>query len=192
MSTLAPQVRRWTRDEYRKMAEYGLFAPGERVELVEGEIIEMSPKKSLHSTSTTLAGDILRLAFGRRYTVRIQEPLAFGPVSEPEPDVAVVQGTAREYRDEHPSTALLIVEVAETSLAYDRTTKASLYAKSGILDYWIVNLLDDQLEVHRDPSPMPDQPFGYGYSTVVTYRTSEVVSALAAPDKAIAVADLLP
>lgn len=192
MSTLTPQVRRWTRDEYRKMAEYGLFALEERVELIEGEIVEMSPKRSSHSTSTTLVGDALRLAFGRGYTVRIQEPLALGPTSEPESDVAVVRGMARDYRDEHPSSALLIVEVAETSLMYDRTTKASLYAKSGILDYWVVNLQDDQVEVYRDPVQMVDQPFGYGYSTAAIYKSSETIAPLAVPDKIIAVDDLLP
>ena len=192
MSTSAPQVRRWMRDEYRKMAEYGLFAPEERVELIEGDIVEMSPKRSSHSTSTTLAGDALRLAFGRGYTVRIQEPLALGPTSEPEPDVAVVRGMARDYRDEHPSSALLIVEVAESSLTYDRTTKASLYAKSGVMDYWVVNLQDNQVEVYRDPVQRVDQPFGYGYSTAAIYKSSETIAPLAAPDKIIAVNDLLP
>ncbi|MSS70370.1 MAG: Uma2 family endonuclease [Candidatus Latescibacteria bacterium] len=192
MSALAPQVRRWTREEYRKMVEYRLFAPEERVELIEGEVVEMSPKRSPHSTATTLVGDALRLAFGRGHTVRIQEPLALSPTSEPEPDVAVVKGTPRDYRDEHPSTALLIVEVSESSLPYDRTTKASLYAKSSIPEYWVVNLLDDQLEIHRGPSPRVDQPFGYGYTTVFVYGASDVVSPLAAPDRPIAVADLLP
>lgn len=192
MSTSAPQVRRWMRDEYRKMAEYGLFAPEERVELIEGEIVEMSPKRSSHSTSTTLAGDALRLAFGRGYTVRIQEPLVLGPTSEPEPDIAVVRGMARDYRDEHPSSALLIVEVAETSLMYDRTTKASLYAKSGIMDYWVVNLQDNRVEVYRDPVQMVDQPFGYGYSTAAIYKPSETIAPLAVPDKVIDVDDLLP
>jgi Uma2 family endonuclease len=174
------------------MAENGLFAPEERIELSEGEIIEMSPKRSSYSTSTTLVGDALRMAFGQGYTVRVQEPLSLGPSSEPEPDVAVVKGTPRDYRDRHPSTALLIVEVSESSLAYDRTTKASLYAKSGIPEYWIVNLLDDQLEVHRDLSPRVDQPFEYGYATVSVYGASDVVSPLTLPGKSVAVADLLP
>ena len=174
------------------MAEYRLFAPEERVELIEGEIVEMSPKRSPHSTSTTLAGDALRTIFGRGFTVRMQEPLGLGPASEPEPDVAVVRGMPRDYRDEHPSSALLIVEVSESSLTYDRTTKASLYAKSGIPEYWIINLSDDQLEVHRDPAPRVDQPFGYGYATVVVHRASDVVSPLAAPDRVVTVADLLP
>src|SRR5262249_23775846 len=105
---------------------------------------------------------------------------------------AVVAGAPRDYRDAHPATAVLIVEVAETSLRYDRTQKASLYARSDIAEYWIVNLPDRQLEVYRDPQPDAAQPFGFGYASVRILGEQDRVSPLAAPGVAIAVADLLP
>lgn len=99
--------------------------------------------------------DALRKAFGEGTHVRIQLPLALDPSSEPEPDVTVVRGSPRDYRDAHPSAALLVVEVADTTLSHDRDQKGSLYARAGVADYWIVNLVDQVLEVYRDPGPSP-------------------------------------
>jgi Uma2 family endonuclease len=160
--------------------------------LIEGQVIEMSPMGSPHITAVTLAGDTLREAIGRGYFVRIQGPLDCGELSEPEPDIAVIAGHARDYTDAHPNTAVLIVEVAETSLNYDRTTKASLYAKAGIAEYWILNLIDRQLEVHRTPVADPAQPHGFGYADITHHAATEVVTPLALPQVTVAVADLLP
>ncbi|MBI4572140.1 MAG: Uma2 family endonuclease [candidate division NC10 bacterium] len=102
-----------------------------------------------------LTQDALRKAFGEGTHVRIQLPLALDPSSEPEPDVTVVRGSPRDYRDAHPSAALLVVEVADTTLSHDRDQKGSLYARAGVADYWIVNLVDQVLEVYRDPGPSP-------------------------------------
>jgi Uma2 family endonuclease len=173
------------------MADVGLF-DGKHVELIEGQVIEMSPMGSPHITAVTLTGDVLRRVFGIGYFVRIQGPIDFGEISEPEPDVAIIAGDVRDYKDAHPTTAVLIVEVADTSLTYDRTTKASLYAKAGIAEYWIVNLMDRQLEVHRQPTADASQPYGFGYATVTVRTAADVVAPLAIPQATIAVADVLP
>jgi len=186
-----PQVHQWTRDEYYKMAEAGLFA-GKHVELIEGRIIEMSPMGSPHRTSVVLAGDALRHAFSGRAFVQTQSPLDLGEISEPEPDVAVVAGEVRDYSQAHPHTALLIVEVSESSLEYDGTEKASLYAKAGVPDYWVLNLIDRRLEVRRDPAPDPNELYGFGYRSITILGDGDSVSPLAAPQSLIAVTELLP
>jgi len=112
-------------------------------------------------------------------------------MSDAEPDISVVPGTPRDYT-EHPTGALLVVEVSETTLAYDRGRKGSLYAAAGIQDYWIVNLVDRQLEVYRDPVPDPNESSGFRYNTRTVFLSGQSASPLAAPAASIAVADLLP
>jgi Uma2 family endonuclease len=114
------QVKRWTREDNDRMIDAGIFAPGERVELLDGEIIDISPQKSGHTTAVRLTEEALRAVFGAGFEVRTQMPLALDSYSEPEPDVAVVPGSPRDYRDAHPSSALLVVEVTDSTLAYDR------------------------------------------------------------------------
>jgi Uma2 family endonuclease len=182
---VAQQPRRWTRKEYDRMVETGILGSEDRVELIEGEILTMSPQKSRHATGVQLAGDALQGVFGQGFVVRRQLPLALAADSEPEPDVAVVEGGPRDYRDAHPSTALLIVEVAEASLAYDRTAKRALYAAAGIPEYWIVNLPDRALEVYREP-------LGSDYRSRLVLRPDDIVSPRARPEARILAADLLP
>ena len=186
-----PQVHQWTRDEYYKMAEAGLFE-GKHVELIEGRIIEMSPMGSAHATGVSLVGDALRSVTGHGFFTRSQMPLDLGDLSEPEPDLAVITGTPRDYTDAHPKTAVLIVEVSESSLDYDRVEKASLYAQAGISDYWVLNLLDRHLEVRRDPIPNQNELYGFGYKSVTILYAGDFVSPLAVTQASIAVADLLP
>ena len=192
MSVAMPSLRRFSRAEYVKMAEGGIFAPGEHTELIEGEIFEMSPQKSSHATTVMIVADALRSVFTRGYVVRTQVPLDLNEISEPEPDVIIVSGTQRDYKDAHPTTALLVVEVSDTTLAYDRNYKASLYAKAGIADYWIVNLMQRRLEVYRAPKPIADMLFGYGYGQIMYYMEGDEVTPLAAPQSKIAVTELLP
>jgi Uma2 family endonuclease len=173
------------------MAEVGLF-DGKHVELIEGQVIEMSPMGSPHITAVTLTSEVLRRVLGPGYFVRTQGPLDLGTMSEPEPDVAVIAGAIRDYTHVHPTTAVLIVEVADSSLTYDRTTKASLYAKADIADYWILNLIDRRLEVYRHPIADPEQPYGFGYDEVTRFTASDVVIPLAAEQAVIVVAELLP
>jgi Uma2 family endonuclease len=188
----AIEVRRWSRQEYDQMVEAGIFPPGDRVELIDGEVLAVTPQGSAHATAVRLAEEALRAAFGAGFDVRVQMPLALDAASEPEPDVAVVRGSPRDYRDHHPATALLVVEVADTTLAHDRERKASLYARAGIAEYWIVNLLDRRLEVYRDPAPRPEARPDSGYREVRSHAASERISPQASPRTAFQVADLLP
>jgi Uma2 family endonuclease len=192
MSAVAPSLHLWTREDYYKMAEAGVFRPGERVELIGGRIVEMSPQNSPHATAYLLAGDAIQTVFSTGYVVRMQLPLDLSQVSQPEPDIAVVRGSIRDYAKAHPTTAVLVVEVSESTLAFDRGEKASLYASAGVPEYWVLNLVDRCLDVHRDPIRMPMQPFGYGYRSRTQYFESDRVAPLAQPHGTINVAALLP
>ncbi len=184
-----PKTIRWTRDQYYRMAELGFFE-GRRVELIKGEIIEMSPMKSAHTTAISLAIAIFGGIFSKNFVVRSQLPLSFGKADEPEPDVAVVKGTARDYAQAHPKNAELIIEVSQTTLNYDRTKKASLYAENEIADYWILNLKDRCLEIYRQPKR--DKKLGFIYGEIKIFTENESVSPLAAPKSKIKIADVLP
>lgn len=182
-----PRKRQWNKIEYHQMADIGLFH-GQRVELLEGEVVIMSPMKPPHALHVHLAADVLRTAFGIQAWVRQQLPVDFGPISEPEPDVSVVQGSHRQYEAQHPKTALLSLEVSDSSLAFDRGRKGSLYAKHQISDYWIVNLIDRQLEVYREPIADASQHYGYRYATWTIHKPGDFVSPIARPDLRIPVA----
>jgi Uma2 family endonuclease len=184
--TMSPiEVRRWTREEYEKMIDAGIFPPETRAELVDGEILNMTPQKRAHGAAIRSAEEALRSAFKSGYDVQTQLPLALGPSSEPEPNLAVVSGSWRDYRDAHPSSAVLIVEIADTSLEYDRNRKGPLYAGSGIPEYWIVNLTDRCVEVYRDPS-------AGAYRFSKRFAPGETIVPLHAPEASVSVADLLP
>ena len=183
------KVRLWTRDKYYQMAELGFF-DGKRVELIEGEIIEMSPMKSLHATALTLLIEVLRLSFSKEFIIRSQLPMSFSRASEPEPDVAVVQGTIRAYTAAHPKTAELIIEVSDSTIRYDRTKKAGLYAKNKIQEYWILNVKNRSLEVYR--RPIRDKKLGFVYTEIQILTEKDSVSPLSAPDAKVKVADILP
>lgn len=171
----------------------GIWKPEERLELIEGEVVvKVTPQETSHSTGTRLSDIALNRIFTTGYDVRTQLPLVFGPHSKPEPDIAVVTGSVRDYALVHPATAVLIIEVSDSTLRYDRTTKAALYARAGIADYWILNLNDRVLEVHRQPAPMTDQPLGYGYRSITRHTETDAVAPLAAPQSLVSVADLLP
>jgi Uma2 family endonuclease len=186
------QVRRWTRQEYEQLGELGVLGPDERVELIEGEIFQMPPQLSRHALGVRAGQETLRVAFGAGFDVRAQLPLALGQYSEPEPDVAVVRGSYLDYPVEHPTSAVLVVEVSETTLAFDREVKASLYAAAGIPEYWISNLVHGQLEILRDPGPMAETRFGYGYRSRTIAHPGETVTTLAPTSVQVAVDDLLP
>jgi Uma2 family endonuclease len=160
--------------------------------LIEGEILQMTPQRSGHAIAIQLVEEVLRHAFGGGYNVRTQLPLALDLRSEPEPDIAVVVGVPRDYRDAHPSSAVLIVEVADASLDYDRERKGNLYAQAEIIDYWIINLIDRRLEVYRDPDPTMLGPGGNHYRTTRHYSAGQKVAPLAVPQAEIAIEDLLP
>ncbi len=147
-TTLEPQARTWTRREYYQLAEQGWFT-GQRVQLIHGEIIQMPQQRHDHAAAICKAERILQDRFEPSHHVRNQAPLNVGADSDPEPDVAVVAGTIEDYSD-HPTTAILVVEVSDSSLRLDRR-KAALYAWAGVGEYWIINLPDQCLEVYRNP-----------------------------------------
>ncbi len=184
-----PKPWRWTREQYHRLGELGLF-DGKRVELVRGEIVEMSPINWPHVVGTSKVGDALRATFASVGRVIEQGPHPMAD-SDPIPDVRVVPGQFADYTD-HPQTALIVVEVADTTLAYDTTTKAELYATAGIADYWVLDLNGRQLHVFRDPQPLPAALNAVAYRTHDTFGPADSVAPLAAPSASILVADLLP
>lgn len=188
----APQLRRWKRVEYEALVEKGVFGPEDRIELLDGLLVVAEPKSTWHVAAVRLVELALMRAFGDGWDVRTQAPVALDDASEPEPDVAVVRGGPRDYLLEHPSEPVLVVEVSLTSLAFDRDHKASLYARAGRPEYWIVNLVDRVLEVRREPAPLSSAPYGWDYRSVTVLESGDTVTPLAAPGARIAVADLLP
>jgi len=188
----ATRTRRWTRAEYERLIEVGVFRPGDPVELLAGELVVSEPQGSEHYTAICLAEEALRAAFGPGWLVRPQGPVAVDDESEPEPDLAVAPGTLRDYRREHPSRPVLVIEVAVSSLPLDRNEKSSLYARARLEDYWIVNLVDRALEVYRQPAPDPTAPYGWSYSSRQVLGPESSATPLAAPDARVLVSDLLP
>ena len=182
--------RFWTTAEYYRMGELGLF-DDERVELLDGEIWTLPPQGTPHFSAVRRAVDALENAFGDGFDFRQQAPMALEDGTEPEPDVLVVVGSWQDYEDHHPlSTEVrLLVEVSDATLRKDRSTKRDDYARSGIADYWIINLVHRQLEIYRDPAPIAN---GFGYKTLLTLFDSDTIAPLFAPSAAIAVADLFP
>ena len=185
------RTRRWSRIEYDRLIDLGVLQPGDPIELIGGELLVAEPQGAPHYTSIRKTARILEKAFGPSWEVRTQGPMELDEESEPEPDVAVVPGEPADYGRSHPSRAALIVEVSESSLLFDRDHKGSVYARAGILDYWIVNLVDRVLEVFRDPAPDAAAPFGARYARREVLDPSRQVSPLAAPHARIQVRDLV-
>ena len=188
---IEPKSYLWTIGEYNQMAELGFF-DGKRVELIEGEVIEMSAMGRPHVIALNKTADLLKSIFMQGWFVQTQAPVQLNKRSEPEPDIAVIQGNMEDYLTEHPTTAGLIVEVADRTLRYDCTLKASLYAKAGIQDYWVLNLKKHQLEIFRRPIPDSEAKHGFSYGDHHISIEGETVSPLIKPDVEIAVTDLLP
>jgi len=183
MATAESQVR-YTREEYLRMAKAGVFGD-RRVELIDGVVYEMTPQLSPHAATVMQAQEVLRAVFSPGFSIRPQMPLDLGLTSMPEPDLAVVPGTPRDYYSAHPTRAVLVVEVTDTSQYHDRKRKVGDYAAAGIQDYWIVNIPRDILEVYRDPVEGT-------YRTRQVLRRGESIAPLARPEARIAVDDLLP
>ena len=190
MATYRARTRRWTRVEYERLIDIGVFRADEPLELLGGELIVSEPQN--HYMAIGLVEDALRAALEPSWLVRSQGPIELDDESEPEPDVAVTRGTRRSYSRQHPSRPALVVEVAESSLALDREHKGSLYARALLEDYWIVNLVDRVLEVYRRPVPDQSSPFGWRYASKEVLSAESFVELLAAPGARILVSDLLP
>lgn len=186
------QVWRIPRAKYECMVNAGAFGPEDRIELLDGFLIAREPQGSRHAVAVGLVRAALERAFGQGYHIREEKPLALDALSEPEPDLVVVRGRIRDYRDAHPSTPVLIVEIADTSLTLDRLRKGSLYARAGIADYWIVNLIDEVLEVYRQPVRSSASSDSWEYGSIKFLKRHAGVSPLAAPRVPIRVTHLLP
>ena len=192
MSATSARTKRWSRLEYERLVDLGAFQPGDRVELVAGELLVREPQGSPHTTGIRAVEEALRSALGSGWEVRTQMPVALDDESEPEPDVMVVPGSFRDYSRAHPSRPALLVEVAESNLAYDREDKGSLYARARVPDYWIVNLEERVLEVYRESGPDVAAAHGWAYRATQRLHPEDSVTPLAAPSARIRVADLLP
>jgi Uma2 family endonuclease len=192
MKTATLPLWRMPRARYDRLVETGIFGPEDRIELLDGLLVVREPQGGRHATAVGLVRVALDKAFGPAYHLREEKPIALDERSEPEPDVAVVPGRLRDYRTAHPSRPVLVVEVAETSLALDRLRKGALYARAGIADYWVVNLLDEVLEVYRAPVRARSSREAWKYGSVRRLGRHAVVTPLAAPRARIRVAALLP
>jgi len=185
MGEAKPIPHRWTRLEYERLAETGVFDPAQRIELIDGEVFDMPPQSTRHSTAIRLVDQALRGAFGAGFDVRSQGPLAIDDACEPEPDLAVVSGSPRDYRLAHPTTAVLVCEVSDSSLGLDRVRKKRAYARNGIGEYWILDLNAAALEVYRRPQ-------GDDYLSKQVLSGQDRIVPLAAPAGSVLVSDLLP
>jgi len=181
---MSVRTKLWTREEYDRLVAAGAFRPEARVQLIEGEIVETTPQSAAHAAAVELAQNALQ-GLGPEHFIRVQLPIGLGTESEPEPDLAVVAGPPRTRADRHPTTAVLVVEVADTTLDFDRSRKQRMYAQAGIPEYWIVNLVDGVLEVYRDPQ-------GTAYRTTLRLAPGETITPLANPAARVKVGDMFP
>jgi Uma2 family endonuclease len=192
MSGSTLRAKRWTRLEYERLVDLGAFGSGDHVELLGGNLMVCEPQGTPHMTGIRMAEEVLRRVFATGWEVRTQAPVALDDESEPEPDVVVAPGSFRDYRHAHPAQPVLLVEVADASLESDREHKGSVYARAQVPEYWIINLVDNILEVYRDPIVDFSAPFGWRYGSISRLGAGDFVRPLAADEARVAVADLLP
>ena len=185
MMQTAQTTHRFTIDDYYRMYEAGVFAANQRVELIQGEIVDMSPIGSKHARCVTkcdkeIQVQLVKHDLMKRITVVVQNPLRLGPASEPQPDVMLVK--EKDYSEQHPGPedVLLVIEVADTSLEYDRNVKIPLYAQAGIPEVWLVALVDDCLFAYREPSHD-------GYRSIERLERGQIISPVALAQIEIAI-----
>ncbi|HAM55228.1 MAG: hypothetical protein A2W08_08125 [Candidatus Rokubacteria bacterium RBG_16_73_20] len=178
--------RRFTVDEYHRMGQAGILSEDDRVELIRGEIVQMAPIGPRHAGCVAALNHVLVRAAGDRAILWPQNPVTLPPDSEPQPDIVLVRPRADFYRSAHPQAAdvLLLVEVADTTLRYDRRVKLPLYAAEGIRETWIVNLAEECVEVYREPAPG-------GYRRTERFGRGAPVAPEAFPDIRLGVTDIL-
>lgn len=181
------QLKRWTVQDYHRMGELGLFNADEHTELLAGQITLMAPKGTPHVTALHLLAHTLRVRLGERALVRTQDPIQLDDFSEPEPDLAVVQGTILDYAEKHPrpEQVYLVVEVADSTLRQDCEVKAKLYAQAGIADYWVLDLKHRQIHLFRAPTAT-------GYTQHLILTEPNQISPLAFSDILLSLTDILP
>ena len=182
-----PDQRLFTAEEYQHLADIGVLNEDERIELIEGRIVQMPPKSVKHALATTRANRCFGRLLGDRAAIRIQDPILLNGFSEPEPDLALVAPQEELYLEHHPTPQdiFLVLEIAESSLGYDRGVKCQLFAQNGIVQFCLLNLQDRELEDYREPSP-------HGYRKKQTYSEEESFNLVAFPKTTFKVKDLLP
>jgi Uma2 family endonuclease len=181
------QLKRWTVQDYHRMGELGLFNTDERTELLAGQISLMAPKGTPHVTALHLLANALRAQLGERALVRTQDPIQLDDFSEPEPDLAVVQGSVLDYAEQHPrpEQVYLVVEVGDSTLRQDCEVKAKLYAQAGIADYWVLDLKNRQIHLFREPTST-----GYTHHLILTEPNQ--MSPLTFSDILLSLSKILP
>lgn len=196
MAVLAhARPKRFTREDYYKLADSGVLAQGERVELIDGMIVAMSPQNLPHITAITLSTAVLCRVFQATHLVGCQTPISVGDFSEPEPDFSLI---TLSYLHEclrtgnKPSRPDLVVEISDSSYSYDTTDKASLYASAGIVEYWVLDLRTRRLEVRQDPGPDANAVFGHSYRKLQIMTDDQRVAPWFAPDISLVISELLP
>ena len=182
-----PESRLFSAGEYQRMAESGVIGEDEAVELIEGRIVYMAAKDHKHAVATKRVNRFFSSKLADHVIVSVQDPILLNDFSEPEPDIALLQPPDERYLESHPRPAdiLLVLEIADTSLPYDRDVKGPLFARNQIIEFCLLNLQTRELEDYRDPSPE-------GYRSKRTYREEEIFNLVAFPDLSIKVKDLLP
>ena len=182
----ATQLRRWTLEEYHAMIAAGILSPTDRVELLQGQIVQMSPQEPPHAATTRRASKYFDRCLGEVADIRAQLPVTLGPNSEPEPDIAIVRLDPQEYATTHPQAPdiFLLIEVADSTLAKDRREKAQTYGAAGIADYWILDVKHRQALVFREPHAGE-------YRVTRVLAASEAIAPLAFPELVVQCSDLL-
>jgi Uma2 family endonuclease len=172
--------------EYYQMVKAGILREDDRVELIEGEIIQMPSIGSPHASCVKRANRLFNRSVGDAVVMSIQDPVQLSDYSEPVPDVVVLRPRGDFYAESHPTAAdvLLLIEVSDTTLRYDQGTKVPLYAREGVPEVWVVDLNGQRLWVYREPSPT-------GYRITQTLRRGDHLTLLAFPDLEVAVDDIL-
>lgn len=183
---VATITHRFTVDDYYKMVEAGILDEDARVELIEGEVVEMSPIGKKHIAEVDHLTHLFVLGLGEKAVVRVQGPIRLSQYSQPEPDLLLLRWRADFYADidAGPEDVLLLVEVADSSLAYDRDVKVSLYARSGIPEFWLFDISDKSIRIHRGPEAQ-------GYREVFTVRGGERLSPRAFPEIVLTAGEIL-
>jgi Uma2 family endonuclease len=178
--------RRWSVDEYHRMIAAGILTSSDRVELLEGHIIEMVPQEPPHASTTSSFGNDFVVLFASRAWVRQQLPITIAPNSEPEPNIAVVRIDPNRYRNHHPipEDVYLLIEVSDSTLNYDRDRKAKVYAKANISEYWVIDVNQRQLLVFREPQ-------GDTYQVEQVLGMDDAIAPFMFPDVVVELASLL-
>jgi Uma2 family endonuclease len=180
------RIHKYTAEEYQEMGKAGILTPNDRVELIDGEIVQMPPIGSSHQETVDTVNEMFVSRFAPVARVRIQGPVRFADSSEPEPDIMLLERRTGSYRSSHPQpqNVLLAVEVSDSTLRSDRAVKVPYYAHYGIQEVWLVNLPEDTVDVYRNPE-------GSSYQEITRLHRGETVSPLAFPDVTLDIGDLL-